>query len=108
MTALGLVLLWYADGAGQAVRARTEFGDPLGDRVRAERHPAVEGLDERQRLHLLKSLGDRGRWRGIDRIVHDEADEADEADEDADWDDDWWADAYHYRTSDESGPGGPS
>lgn len=114
VTALGLMLLWHADAAAKAVRARTESGDALWDRVDGERHPAAEGLDERQRLHLLGSLEDHGRWRGIDRIVHD--DDAEDA-EDADRDDDWWADAFHYRAADESdgepaggtaGPGTPS
>ncbi|MCX4777251.1 hypothetical protein [Streptomyces sp. NBC_01264] len=113
VTALCLGLLWYADGFAKAVRARTESGDPLWDRIHGERHPAVEGLDERQRLHLLRSLDDCGRWRGTDRVERDDgADHDDGADDDADEDDSWWdearwADAYHYRASDaeQSGPG---
>ncbi|WP_407839977.1 hypothetical protein ACE1OC_32435 [Streptomyces sp. DSM 116496] len=118
VTALGLGLLWYAGGAAKAVRARTESGDPLWDRIHAERHPAVEGLDERQRLHLVRSLDDRGRWRGIDRAVGDDGagtdgddTDGDDTDDDGWWDDDWSADAYHFRASDasaeESGPGAP-
>ncbi|MFE9563797.1 hypothetical protein ACFYM0_22125 [Streptomyces sp. NPDC006487] len=106
VTALGLGALWYADDAGKAVRARTERGDALGERIRGERHPAVEGLDERQRLHLLKSLGDRDRWRGADRVVHADGDEDEDEDEEAGWwDEEWWADAYHYRASDGSADG---
>lgn len=106
VTALGLGALWYADDAGKAVRARTECGDALGDRIRGERHPAAEGLDERQRLHLLGSLGDRDRWRGADRVAHEDSDEDGGSDEDEDidwWGEGWWADAYHYRAADETG-----
>lgn len=101
VTALGLGLLLYADGAAKAVRARTEYGDPLGDRLRDERHPAVEGLDEQQRLHLLRSVADRDRWPGIDRAVGEDDGDGEEDEDDAWWDEDWAADAYHYRPSDE-------
>ncbi|MGW7438633.1 hypothetical protein [Streptomyces sp. NPDC054849] len=78
------------------VRERTECGDPLGDLVRAEPHPAFEALDEQQRFHVLRSIGDRSRWRC--------------ADEDAEDDDAWLddkvhgEDAYDYRATGEDEP----
>ncbi|MEU7070134.1 hypothetical protein AB0B30_03735 [Streptomyces narbonensis] len=92
--ALGLAALWFAEGANKGVGARTACDDPLGDRLRDERHPAVAALDEQQRLHVLGSVEDRSRWRGVDRVVDGDGDEDDE------WDDDWWPDAYHYRAAD--------
>ncbi|MFJ9643755.1 hypothetical protein ACWEPM_36730 [Streptomyces sp. NPDC004244] len=97
VAALGLVALVFAERAGGAVRARTECGDPLGDAIRAERHPAFAALDEQQRCHVLLSIGDDSKWRGVDLVV----------DEDDEWLDDkvWWEDAYEYRAADEDGSG---
>ncbi|GGV99056.1 hypothetical protein GCM10010230_24200 [Streptomyces narbonensis] len=92
--ALGLAVLWFADGANKQVGARTACDDPLGDRLLDECHPAVAALDEQQRLHVLESVEDRSRWRGVDRVVDEDGDGDD------DWDDDWCADAYHYRAAD--------
>ncbi|MEU7113016.1 hypothetical protein [Streptomyces sp. NPDC046182] len=95
VAAAGLAALWFADGANKAVTARTACEDPLGERYRAESHPSFSSLDERQRVHVLRSIGDHSTWRGTDR----ELDEGD--DEDDGWmDDDWWADAYHYQAAD--------
>ncbi|MGW6707512.1 hypothetical protein ACWGDE_21845 [Streptomyces sp. NPDC054956] len=105
VTALGLALLWYADDAGKAVLARTECGDPLGDRFRDERHPAVEALDETRRLHVLTSVGDRGTWRGVDAFM---AEDDEDYDPDDLFDEEWWTDAYHYRAADEDEPDGGS
>ncbi|MBZ9594937.1 hypothetical protein K7B06_07500 [Streptomyces erythrochromogenes] len=111
VAAFGLAALLLAEKASRTVRERTEPGDPLGDRVRAEPHPALAALDEEQRTLVLRSLGERDRWRGVDTIVHEEADdEGDEDDEghqgDDEWLDDkvWWEDAYEYRASDEDEP----
>ncbi|MGW1490555.1 hypothetical protein [Streptomyces sp. NPDC002402] len=94
-TAAGLAALWFADDAHQAVRARTACEDPLGHRIRAELHPSLAALDEQQRFHVLRSIGDHSRWRGTDRELREDGDEDD------DWiDDDWWVDAYHYRATD--------
>ncbi|WP_328674457.1 hypothetical protein OG905_20795 [Streptomyces sp. NBC_00322] len=94
--AAGLTALWFADDAHQAVRARTACEDPLGDRTRAELHPSLAALDEQQRFHVLRSIGDHSRWRGTDRVL------SEGGDEDDDWlDDDWWPDAYHYRATDQ-------
>ncbi|WP_405532760.1 hypothetical protein OG592_35815 [Streptomyces avidinii] len=103
VAAAGLAALWFAPAGGRAVRARTECGDALGDRLRAETHPALAALDERQRLHVLTSAGDHDRWRGVDRFVPDEDDQDDDEGE---W---WgWVDAYHYRAADhEDAPDGP-
>ncbi|MFI8276981.1 hypothetical protein ACIGBH_19135 [Streptomyces sp. NPDC085929] len=100
VAALGLVALAFAERAGREVRARTECGDPLGDLVRAELHPAFVALDEQQRCHVLRSIGDRNRWRGADAVVDEGEDEGDE------WLDDkvWWEDAYEYRAADEDEP----
>ncbi|CAM5554261.1 hypothetical protein [Streptomyces avidinii] len=119
VAAAGLAALWFAPAGGRAVRARTECGDALGDRLRtavheaAETHPAMAALDERQRLHVLTSAGDRDRWRGVDGFVPDEdegegEDESEDDDEDEDEDEWWgWVDAYHYRAADhEDGPDG--
>ncbi|MCX4539216.1 hypothetical protein [Streptomyces sp. NBC_01565] len=102
VAALGLAALAFAERAGRAVRARTEYGDPLGDLIRAEPHPAFAALDEQQRFHVLRSIGDHSKWRGADQI----ADEDDEDDEDDEWLDDkvWWEDAYEYRAADEDEP----
>ncbi|MGW6983205.1 hypothetical protein ACWGE1_27850 [Streptomyces sp. NPDC054932] len=103
VAAAGLAALWFADRADQAVRARTACEDPLGDRARAQPHPALTALDEEQRLHVLTSTGDHGTWRGIDRIEEEEEDDEDDEDDDwadEDWLHDWWSDAYHYRASD--------
>ncbi|WP_159047159.1 hypothetical protein [Streptomyces sp. XY332] len=108
---LGLVALALAERAGREVRARTECGDPLGDLVRAEPHPAFAALDEQQRCHVLRSIGDHYRWRGADAVVHEAEDDGEGDDEDDDeWLDDkvWWEDAYEYRAADEdeAGPEG--
>ncbi|MCX5408395.1 hypothetical protein OHA37_31585 [Streptomyces sp. NBC_00335] len=97
VTALGLMSLCYAEAARRAVLTRTECGDPLGDRMRAEVHPAVAALDEEQRVHVHRSADDYGRWRGADRVVSEDGDDG------GAWGDgdDWWEDAYHYRASDE-------
>ncbi|WP_030294433.1 hypothetical protein [Streptomyces katrae] len=96
VAALGLVALAFAGRAGREVRARTECGDPLGDLVRAEPHPAFAALDEQQRRHVLRSIGDRYRWRGADAVACEG--------EDDEWLDDkvWWEDAYEYRAADEA------
>ncbi|MFB7182234.1 hypothetical protein ACFCYI_31550 [Streptomyces sp. NPDC056257] len=101
---LGLVALLCAEKAHREVRARTECGDPLGDLIRTEAHPAFEALDEGQRLRVLRSSADHSRWRGVDQVVVEESD--DEDDEDDEWLDDkiWWEDAYEYRASDEDEP----
>ncbi|MFF4386626.1 hypothetical protein ACFY0G_07455 [Streptomyces sp. NPDC001552] len=106
VAALGLSALLLAEKAGRVVRERTECGDPLGDLIRAEPHPAFAALDEQQRSHVLRSIEDRGRWRGADRIVEEVEDE-DHDDEDDEWLDDkvWWEDAYEYRAADEDEPG---
>ncbi len=114
VAALGLAALLLAEKAGRAVRERTEPGDPLGDLVRAEPHPAFAALDEERRTLVLLSLGEPDRWRGAGTVVHEEADheggesyESDESDEsDDEWLDDkvWWEDAYEYRASDEDEP----
>ncbi|KOU94519.1 MULTISPECIES: hypothetical protein [unclassified Streptomyces] len=98
---LGLSALLLAEKAGRVVRERTECGDPLGDLVRSEPHPAFAALDEEQRTLVLGSIGDRHTWRGVDTVVHEESEEED--DEDDEWLDDkvWWEDAYEYRASDE-------
>ncbi|MFE9930522.1 hypothetical protein [Streptomyces sp. NPDC005533] len=95
---LGLVALLFAERAGRTVRAGTECGDPLGDLIRAEPHPAFEALDEEQRIHVLRSAGDH-TWRGADQVVEED----DGQDEDDAWLDDkvWWEDAYEYRAADE-------
>ncbi|QNE28188.1 hypothetical protein [Streptomyces sp. INR7] len=102
VAALGLAALLLAEKAGRVVRQRTECGDPLGDLVRSEPHPAFAALDEEQRMLVLGSIGDRHTWRGVDTVVHEESEE-DEEDEDDEWLDDkvWWEDAYEYRASDE-------
>ncbi|MER6318209.1 hypothetical protein ABT237_31240 [Streptomyces sp. NPDC001581] len=102
---LGLLALLGAEKAHREVRARTECGDPLGDLIRAEPHPAFEALDEQQRLDVLRSSADHFTWRGVDQIVVTE-DEDDEDDEDDEWLDDkvWWEDAYEYRATDEDEP----
>ncbi|MFD9519204.1 hypothetical protein [Streptomyces sp. NPDC059979] len=105
VAALGLAALPLAEKAGRAVRERTERGDPLGDLVRSEPHPAFAALDAEQRMRVLRSVGDHDTWRGADTVVHQEAD--DEADdEDDEWLDDkvWWEDAYEYRATDEDEP----
>ncbi|WP_326592082.1 hypothetical protein [Streptomyces sp. NBC_01294] len=104
VAALGLSALPPAEKAGRVVRERTERGDPLGDLVRSEPHPAFVALDEEQRMLVLRSIGDRHTWRGADTVVHEEA--GDEADEDDEWLDDkvWWEDAYEYRATDEDEP----
>ncbi|MFJ6051104.1 hypothetical protein [Streptomyces sp. NPDC092307] len=104
LAVLGLLALAGAEKAGRAVRARTQYGDPLGDLVRAEPHPASAALDEAQRLQVRRSIGDRDTWRGADRVV--EACEDDSDDEDDEWLDDkvWWEDAYEYRATDEDEP----
>ncbi|MCX4802674.1 hypothetical protein OG594_13555 [Streptomyces sp. NBC_01214] len=110
VAALGLSALLLAEKAGRVVRERTECGDPLGDLIRAEPHPAFAALDERQRSLVLRSNEDGGRWRGVDRIVEEDVDEDDEDDdEDDEWLDDkvWWEDAYEYRAADEDEPGAP-
>ncbi|MFD7788027.1 hypothetical protein ACFV4Q_33765 [Streptomyces nojiriensis] len=110
VAALGLAALLLAEKAGRVVRERTECGDPLGDLIRAEPHPAFAALDEEQRCRVLRSLEDRGRWRGVDRIVEEDGDEDDEdEDDDDEWLDDkvWWEDAYEYRAADEDEPGAP-
>ncbi|MEU4355197.1 hypothetical protein [Streptomyces virginiae] len=98
VAALGLSALLTAEKAGRVVRERTDCGDPLGDLVRSEPHPAFAALDEEQRALVLLSLGDRHTCRGADTVVHEEA--GDEGDE---WLDDkvWWEDAYEYRAADE-------
>ncbi|MCX4630844.1 hypothetical protein [Streptomyces sp. NBC_01443] len=107
VAALGLVALAFAERAGREVRTRTECGDPLGDLVRAEPHPPFAALDEQQRCHVLRSIGDRSRWRGADAVVEEDDEDDDEDDE---WLDDkvWWEDAYEYRAADEDAaePGG--
>ncbi|MGW6844912.1 hypothetical protein [Streptomyces sp. NPDC054958] len=108
VAALGLSALLLAEKAGRVVRERTECGDPLGDLIRAEPHPACAALDEQQRSHVLRSIEDRGRWRGADRIVEEDDEDDDEGeDEDDEWLDDkvWWEDAYEYRAADEDEPG---
>ncbi|WP_327386344.1 hypothetical protein [Streptomyces sp. NBC_01207] len=108
VAALGLSALLLAEKAGRVVRERTECGDPLGDLIRAEPHPAFAALDEQQRSHVLRSIEDRGRWRGADRIVEEVEDEDhDDEDDDDEWLDDkvWWEDAYEYRAADEDEPG---
>ncbi|MFE1874493.1 hypothetical protein ACFW9N_27005 [Streptomyces sp. NPDC059496] len=106
VAALGLAALLLAEKAGRVVRERTECGDPLGDLIRAEPHPAFAALDEQQRSRVLRSIEDHGRWRGADRIV-EEVDDEDHDDEDDEWLDDkvWWEDAYEYRAADEDEPG---
>ncbi|MFG2336757.1 hypothetical protein [Streptomyces yangpuensis] len=108
VAALGLSALLLAEKAGRVVRERTECGDPLGDLVRSRPHPAVAALDQDRRTLVLRSICERDRWRGVDTVVHEEADDADEADDEDDdeWLDDkvWWEDAYEYRASDEDGP----
>ncbi|MFF4433557.1 hypothetical protein ACFYZ4_30935 [Streptomyces sp. NPDC001513] len=101
---LGLLALLGAEKAHRKVRARTECGDPLGDLIRAEPHPAFAALDEQQRLDVLRSSADHFTWRGVDQIVV--ADDEDEDDEDGEWLDDkvWWEDAYEYRATDEDEP----
>ncbi|WP_328940601.1 hypothetical protein OG259_02175 [Streptomyces sp. NBC_00250] len=96
--AAGLAALWFADDAHQAVLTRTACEDPLGDRIGAEPpHPSLAALDQQQRFHVLRSIGDHTRWRGTDQGLDEDGAE----DEDDDWmDDDWWADAYHYRATD--------
>ncbi|MFJ3726173.1 hypothetical protein ACIPYQ_26905 [Streptomyces sp. NPDC090045] len=98
VAALGLMALAFAEKAGREVRERTQCGDPLGDRIRAEPHPSLAALDEGQRRHVVRSIDDRDRWRGVDQA--DDDDDDDEADE---WLDDkvWWEDAYEYRATDE-------
>ncbi|WP_030963273.1 hypothetical protein [Streptomyces sp. NRRL S-378] len=102
VAAFGLAALLLAEKARRVVRARTEPGDPLGDLVRSAVHPAFAALDEEQRVRVLRSVGDRCTWRGVDAVVHEEAD--DEGDDQ--WLDDkvWWEDAYEYRASDEEEP----
>ncbi|MFF9915385.1 hypothetical protein [Streptomyces sp. NPDC013457] len=96
VAAAGLAALWFADDAHKAVHARTALHDPLGDRARGASHPALAALDEQQRSHVLRSIGDHSRRRGADRELQEESGEDD------DWtDDDWWMDAYHYRASDD-------
>ncbi|MFJ6482658.1 MULTISPECIES: hypothetical protein [unclassified Streptomyces] len=110
VAALGLAALLLAEKAGRVVREHTECGDPLGDLIRAEPHPAFAALDERQRSLVLRSVEDRGSWRGVDRIVEEVDDEDhDDEDEDDEWLDDkvWWEDAYEYRAADEDEPGAP-
>ncbi|MFJ9597223.1 hypothetical protein ACIRS3_31340 [Streptomyces virginiae] len=105
VAALGLAALLLAEKAGRVVRRRTECGDPLGDLVRSEPHPAFAALDEERRMLVLGSIGDRHTWRGVDTVVHEESDEAcgEDDDEDDAWLDDkvWWEDAYEYRACDE-------
>ncbi|MGZ9929092.1 hypothetical protein ACXNSR_04300 [Streptomyces sp. NC-S4] len=91
-----LAALASAGGAGRAVRARTACEDPLGDRVRAELHPALASLDEPRRLCIRRSAEDDRLWRGVM-----EEDAPDDCPDDDWWDDDSWADAYHYRAADE-------
>ncbi|MFF4444049.1 hypothetical protein [Streptomyces sp. NPDC001502] len=67
-----LAALWFAEGAGRAVRARTACEDPLGDRVRTEFHPALAALDERRQLRIRRSADDDRRWRGV--VDEDEPD----------------------------------
>ncbi|MFB7173531.1 hypothetical protein ACFCYM_22300 [Streptomyces sp. NPDC056254] len=102
VAACGLVALAFAERAGREVRERTDCGDPLGDLARASPHPAFGALDEERRTLVLRSLGERYRWRGADTVVPENEDEADE------WLDDkvWWEDAYAYRAAeeDEDGP----
>lgn len=108
VAAVGLAALCLTDRAGKAVRARTAYGDPLGDRIRAASHPALAALDERRRDLVRRSLDDHGGWRGGDRIVHEGGDGGEAGDGTAGHgvDDDWWADAYHYRAADHmDGPG---
>ncbi|MEU9164039.1 hypothetical protein AB0D29_27675 [Streptomyces sp. NPDC048424] len=104
VAAVGLAALAFAEKAHREVRARTECGDPLGDLIRAEPHPAFAALDEEQRLLVLRSIGDRTTGRGADQVAEAE-DEGDE-DEDDEWLDDkvWWEDAYEYRAADEDEP----
>ncbi|MFI7355639.1 hypothetical protein ACIBTP_16995 [Streptomyces avidinii] len=111
VAAAGLAALLLLPAARRAVRARTECGDALRDRLRATTHPAMAALEERQRLHVLTSAGDRDRWRGADRFVPGEDEDEDaygvyDADEDDQW---WeWGDAYHYRAADhEDSPDDP-
>ncbi|MFE5807976.1 hypothetical protein [Streptomyces sp. NPDC056491] len=103
--AAGLTALWFVGRANRAVGARTACEDPLGDRIRAETHPALTALDERQRSYVLTSAADDGRWTGVDVSTHEDGD-AYEC-----WSDDDWADAYHYRAADheddEPGPAPP-
>ncbi|MFJ7587806.1 hypothetical protein ACIQZO_10530 [Streptomyces sp. NPDC097617] len=113
VAAAGLAALGFSPAAGRAVRARTTCADPMGDRLRAESHPAPAALDERQRLHILTSEGDRDRWRGVDQPDVDEAEAGEDDEDDNDfegWTDDdfWWVDAYHHRAADheEDGPDG--
>ncbi|WP_374773182.1 hypothetical protein OG756_08865 [Streptomyces sp. NBC_01310] len=105
VAALGLSALPLAGKAGRVVRERTEGGDPLGDLVRSEPHPAFAALDEEQRMLVLRSIGDRDTWRGADTVVHPEAGDEDDV-EDDEWLDDkvWWEDAYEYRAADEDEP----
>ncbi|MEU9863613.1 hypothetical protein AB0D99_22335 [Streptomyces sp. NPDC047971] len=95
--AAGLVALGYADNAHKAVLARTACEDPLGDRCRAESHPSLAALDERQRLHVRTSI--RDRWPLSHREVVEDLDEEGDG-----LDDHWWADAYHYRGTDDEEP----
>ncbi|OLZ62957.1 hypothetical protein AVW11_21630 [Streptomyces amritsarensis] len=109
VAALGLAALLSAEKAGRVVRERTDCGDPLGELVRSAPHPACAALDEEQRVLVLRSIGDRDRWRGADTVVHEDADHGDDdgdGDGDDEWLDDkvWWEDAYEYRASDEDGP----
>ncbi|MCX5587854.1 hypothetical protein ACFV0H_35650 [Streptomyces erythrochromogenes] len=105
VAALGLAALLLAEKAGRVVRERTDGGDPLGDLVRSQPHPAFAALDEEQRTLVLGSIGERYRWRGVDTVVHEEADDEDD-DEGDEWLDEkvWWEDAYEYRASDEDEP----
>ncbi|MFI8522386.1 hypothetical protein ACIGEZ_31960 [Streptomyces sp. NPDC085481] len=98
--AAGLTALWFADDARQAVRARTACVDPLGDRSLADPHPSLAALDDQQRFHILRSIGDHSRWRGADVGLGEGGDEDDEWLDDEWPDDEWWADAYHYRGTD--------
>ncbi|MGW2274771.1 hypothetical protein [Streptomyces yangpuensis] len=109
VAALGLAALLLAEKAVRLIRERTEPGDPLGDLMRSAAHPAFAALDEEQRTVVLLSTGDRHAWRGVDTVVHQEADDEDDADDD-EWLDDkvWWEDAYEYRASDEDEPGASS
>ncbi|MFE6908929.1 hypothetical protein [Streptomyces erythrochromogenes] len=102
VAALGLAALLLAAKAGRTVRERTDPGDPLGDLVRSAEHPALAALDEERRTLVLRSSADLDTWRGVDTVVHEEADE-EATDEDDEWLDDkvWWEDAYEYRASDE-------
>ncbi len=99
VAALGLVALAFAEKAGREVRERTECGDPLGDVIRAEPHPAFAALDEQQRFHVLRSIGERAKRRGAEEDVED-------GEDDDEWLDDkvWWEDAYEYRAADQDGP----